>query len=244
MNSTEWFVDWFDTEYYHQLYQTRDDKEAKQFISALVDFLQLAPNTPVLDLACGKGRHSRTLANYGLRVTGVDLSENSIRAAKEFEQENLQFAVHDMRESLNQSFAVVFNLFTSFGYFDSQDDNSKVIRAVHSMLNDEGIFVIDFMNAQRVVKNLIPSEERKVNGIDYQIEREFSGTHIFKHIKVIDCEKTFTFSERVQYLIENDFRTLLSSNSFEVVQVFGNFDLEPFNQENSDRLILIAKKIT
>lgn len=242
MNSTEWFVDWFDTEYYHQLYKTRDDKEAQLFIAKLLDFLKLAPSSAVLDLACGKGRHSRTLASYGFDVTGVDLSANSIQSAQEFEQANLRFAVQDMREPLNQKFDAVFNLFTSFGYFDSQEDNSKVIQAVHSMLNPDGIFVIDFMNAFRVAKNLVHNEVKTIDDVEYRIQREFTGEHIIKDIQVVDGKKRFKFSERVQYLIENDFRTLLSSNGFEVLEIFGNFSLESFHQENSDRLIVIAKK--
>lgn len=242
MNSTEWFVDWFDTEYYHQLYKIRDDKEAQLFIAKLLDFLKLAPSSTVLDLACGKGRHSRTLASYGFDVTGVDLSANSIQSAQEFEQANLRFAVQDMREPLNQKFDVVFNLFTSFGYFDSQEDNSKVIQAVHSMLNPDGIFVIDFMNAFRIAKNLVPNEVKTIDDVEYRIQREFTGEHIIKDIEVVDGQKRFKFSERVQYLIENDFRTLLSSNGFEVLEIFGNFNLESFHQDNSDRLIIIAKK--
>ena len=242
MNSNEWFVDWFDTEYYHQLYKTRDEDEAQHFIETLLDFLQLAPSSTVLDLACGKGRHARTLANHELNVFGVDLSENSIQFAKKFEKENLHFAVQDMREPLHQKFDAVFNLFTSFGYFDSTEDNEKVVDAVYSMLNPNGLFIIDFMNAHKVAKSLVPTEFKTIEDVGYSIKREFTGVHIQKQIEIKDKEKSFVFTERVQYLIEKDFRTLLESNGFEVQQVFGNFNLDPFNQESSDRLILIAKK--
>lgn len=242
MNSKDWFVDWFDTEYYHQLYKTRDEDEAKHFIKTLLVYLQLEPSSRVLDLACGKGRHSRTLASHDLNVLGVDLSANSIRYAKQFEQANLRFAVQDMRNPLDLKFDAIFNLFTSFGYFDSMDDNEKVIKAVQSMLKPNGFFVIDFMNAKKVVANLIASERKEIDGVKYLIKREFSGTHIYKRIEIQDEEKSFVFTERVQYLIEKDFRTLLEANDFKVVDVFGNFNLDPFNEECSDRLILIAKK--
>jgi 2-polyprenyl-3-methyl-5-hydroxy-6-metoxy-1,4-benzoquinol methylase len=135
MKSKEWFEAWFDTSYYHSLYKNRDEIEAKKFIENLVHFLKLKNGQPVLDLACGKGRHSITLNELGLNVLGVDLSKNSIESAKNSENETLKFDIHDMRENLSSnSFDVVFNLFTSFGYFDNLTDNSKVIKYISKML--------------------------------------------------------------------------------------------------------------
>ena len=85
MQKKEWFAEWFDTSYYHILYQNRNDEEAKRFIQALLGVLKLTPNSSLLDLACGKGRHAVTLNSSGHRVLGVDLSAQSIAAAKGFE---------------------------------------------------------------------------------------------------------------------------------------------------------------
>src|SRR5690554_744393 len=82
-----WFETWFDTSYYHILYQNRDFVEAERFITNLLAFLKLPAGSNCLDLACGKGRHSVFLNKHGLKVTGVDLSENSINEAKTFENE-------------------------------------------------------------------------------------------------------------------------------------------------------------
>ena len=68
MSSKEWFAEWFDTTYYHTLYKNRNDEEAEQFISKLLSFLNLKENASVLDLACGKGRHSVTLNKHDLTV--------------------------------------------------------------------------------------------------------------------------------------------------------------------------------
>ncbi len=78
----EWFASWFDSPFYHILYKNRDDEEAQQFISNLIQHIHLKKNAKVMDLACGKGRHARMLHQEGLRVLGVDLSPNSISAAK------------------------------------------------------------------------------------------------------------------------------------------------------------------
>jgi 2-polyprenyl-3-methyl-5-hydroxy-6-metoxy-1,4-benzoquinol methylase len=89
--SPEWFENWFDSEYYHLLYDNRNHEEADLFVSNLLAFLKLPKGAKVMDLACGKGRHSYFLNASGLDVLGVDLSSNSISEAKEMENESLHF---------------------------------------------------------------------------------------------------------------------------------------------------------
>lgn len=244
MEDKDWFVSWFDTEYYHILYRSRNDDEAEKFIDNLLRYLELPTKTRVLDLACGKGRHSKTMAQKGMEVVGADLSENSINAARSYQNENLRFVVQDMRLPLPEKFDAVFNLFTSFGYFDDLGDNRKVIKAVNKMLQTNGYFVIDFMNAYRVTKHLVASEIKEIDGIRFEIERSFDGHHIFKNIRFSDKGKNYHFTERVQYLSEDDFRNLLLQNGFSIQDIFGDFELNPFDPETSDRLIIIAKKTT
>ena len=130
MQKKEWFAEWFDTPYYHILYKSRDNHEARVFIKSLVGLLQLPEASSVLDLACGKGRHSITLNEFGYKVLGVDLSAQSIAHANQFSNSSLSFAVQDMREPIqSKRFDAVFNLFTSFGYFSSKHENEKVCQA-------------------------------------------------------------------------------------------------------------------
>ncbi|MEY4602907.1 MAG: hypothetical protein RIT43_199 [Bacteroidota bacterium] len=242
----EWFAEWFDTPYYHILYKDRDEAEAEKFISNLVNFLSIPAGSKVLDLACGKGRHSLTLARFGYQVTGVDLSENSILTAKKTAGTDcdVRFEVRDMRESFTENtFNAVFNLFTSFGYFDSLQDNQKVIDSAKKMLRKNGLLIIDFMNAKRVVSELVPQEVKSVDGIDFSIRRMYDGTHITKEIKFNADNTDFTYSERVQALNLSDFSELLNNSGFEILHTFGNFDLDPYVSETSDRLIVVAKNI-
>jgi len=151
-----WFESWFDTKYYHILYKNRDFSEAEKFITNLNNDLKIAKNCKILDLACGKGRHSVFFNKLGLNVTGVDLSKESIKHAKTFENDRLNFFVHDMRYPIsNQKFDFVFNLFTSIGYFDGEDDNLEMLNSIASYTNKAGILVIDFMNAKKVISNLV-----------------------------------------------------------------------------------------
>ena len=90
MADKAWYKDWFNSPFYHKLYFERDEKEAEIFIKKLIDHLQPAPGSRILDVACGKGRHSKTLASLGFEVTGIDISPDSIRQARQSERDNLQ----------------------------------------------------------------------------------------------------------------------------------------------------------
>lgn len=238
-----WFAEWFDTMYYHKLYKHRDEKEAELFMRNITDYLDLNKEKHILDLACGKGRHALFLNTLGYRVTGLDLSENSIRIASKSANNRLHFDVHDMREVYNENtFDAVFNLFTSFGYFDSQSDNLKVLTSIHEMLEDDGVLVIDFMNAEKVINKLVADEVKTVEGIEFYIKRTYDGAHIFKNIQFDDKDEHFDFTERVQALTKSNFEQLLEAAQFELLHVFGNYKLASFDEQNSDRLILIARK--
>lgn len=238
----EWFKEWFDTTYYHILYKDRDHKEAELFITNLLDHLSLEKGAHCLDLACGKGRHSIFLSSKELNVTGVDLSANSIATAKKHENDHLRFDVHDMREVYRENaFDAIFNLFTSFGYFDSDTDNEHVLRAMKKMLRSDGIVVIDFMNALTVINNLVISEIKEVEGIQFSIQRKYDGQHIYKNISFEDKGHSYDFTERVQAIKKEKFVKLFDKVGFQVEHIYGDFDLSPFNADISPRLIFICR---
>lgn len=242
MKKNEWFADWFDTTYYHILYKNRDEAEAKRFINNLTKKLNLPQHAKVLDLACGKGRHSITLHELGFDVLGLDLSSSSIAEAQKSAAPGLRFDTHDMREVYPEKFDAIFNLFTSFGYFDTIDSNIKVIQSIHSMLKNQGILVIDFMNAKKTINELVSEEVKEVDGITFHLTRKYDGEHIFKNIQFEDKGKSYSFTERVQVFCLSDFESLLTHNNFEILLTFGNFDLDPFDEQKSDRLIIVAQK--
>jgi SAM-dependent methyltransferase len=111
----------------------------------LVKQLGLEPQAQILDVACGKGRHAIYLNKLGFNVTGIDLSDNSIAHSKQFENPSLHFYVHDMRRLFRtNSFDLLLNLFTSFGYFERQHHNAMAINAWAAALKSGGKLVIDF----------------------------------------------------------------------------------------------------
>ena len=119
-------MNWFDSDYYHILYSNRDLKEAEHFIKILVNHLKIKKGSKILDLACGKGRHSIYLNKKGFDVTGYDNSEKSIEKAKKFKNNLLRFKRKEMTEEYEGSFDFIFNLFTSFGYI-SENHNINTL---------------------------------------------------------------------------------------------------------------------
>ena len=155
----EWFGEWFDSKYYHILYKNRDFDEAREFIDILVDYLGPGMNDHILDLACGKGRYSIYLNQKGYKVTGIDLSRESIEEAKMSENDRLDFHIHDMRlKYCSACFDYVLNMFTSFGYFETKAENEQVLIAAAEGLKKGGKMLIDFLNPYTVVNKLIPEE--------------------------------------------------------------------------------------
>ena len=236
-----WFASWFNTPYYHKLYKDRDDKEAGIFMTNITNYLNFPENAHILDLACGRGRHSLYLSKLGYHVTGVDLSEDSIAFAKQFENEQLQFKVHDMTVPFGKTFDGVFNLFTSFGYFDDETDNLKTLKAIKDNLNDNGFAVLDFMNVDMVIPNLIPSETKVIDGITFHIKRYFDDGYIFKDINFFHNDNDYNFTERVKAFTLNDFEDMFEQLDIYLLDVFGDYQLNKFYKNRSERLIMIFK---
>lgn len=239
--TNNWFASWFDTPYYHILYKDRDHEEAQQFMDNLTNYLNLPEDAKILDLACGKGRHSIYLNELGYDVTGADLSENSIAEASAHANEKLHFTVHDMREPFNEKFDAIFNLFTSFGYFDNDEDNLKALKAIHDSLSEYGFAVIDFMNVDYVIKNLIPEEIKTVDGITFSIKRYVKDNYIYKEIDFEDKGQQFHFTEKVKALTLQDFEQLMEDAGIYLLDIFGDYKLHKFYKNESERLIMIFK---
>lgn len=238
-----WFKDWFNSPYYHILYKKRDDKEAQSFMDALCKHLQLNSAHRVWDLACGKGRHSIYLNSKGCNVIGTDLSDNSIAEALKSANETLEFYKHDMRTPFRINyFTHVFNLFTSIGYFENERDNLKVFKNVFQSLKPGGLFVIDFFNVIDVKECMIPDNKISIEGIDFHVCKKIEGNKIIKRIEFSDKGKDYYFEEKVSLLNKKSFTEMASAAGFTLSETFGDYQLNSFDEKNSDRLILIFRK--
>lgn len=242
---------WFDSPYYHLLYRHRDCEEAHFFIDHLLHYLKPAVGASMLDICCGRGRHALYLHSKGYDVTGIDISPECISFAKHQAEskhvsslnnnKKLRFLVHDMREVFKKKcFDFVFNFFTSFGYFEDERDNLRVVMAVAHSLKSGGVFVLDFLNAKKTINCLVTEESIRRGEMIFKIHRRFENNIIIKKIEFSDKGKNYCYEEKVRALQLGDFKNYFRSCGFELRDVFGDYRLKPFNENTSERLIMTA----
>ena len=247
MADKSWYIDWFNSPFYHKLYFERDEKEAETFIHQLIKHLQPAEGCHMVDIACGKGRHSKILAALGFDVTGIDLSPASIAWAKQSENERLHFYIHDMRLPFYSNyFDYAFNFFTSFGYFKSRREHDAAIRTISKSLNTGGFFVIDYLNVHYAEEHLVHNEVKEISGTVYEIHRWDDETHFYKKITITDPAllKPAEHTEKVAKFSLGDFTDMLSYQGLQVQEVFGDYQLHDYDLRKTPRLIIIARKKT
>jgi SAM-dependent methyltransferase len=239
----QWFEDWFNSPYYEILYKHRDEQEAEAFIDRLLGHLQPKAKATILDLASGKGRFSRHLAKKGFEVTGLDLSENSVRYARQFERDNLSFFQHDMRQPFRTNYYdFIFNFFTSFGYFDHESEHVKTLDGVAKGLRRDGTFVLDFFNSHFVRTQLLGEEKKQLEGITFHIHKWVADDFVYKSIRFSHEGQDFVFQEKVRLFTLADFQRLFQAGHLQIVEIFGDYQLAPFSKNESPRLILVGKR--
>ena len=245
MENHPWFKDWFNSPYYHQLYFNRDEKEAANFIDKLIHHLQPADNALMLDVACGKGRHSIHLAEKGFDVTGIDLSEDSIEEALRSQTDRLHFYRHDMRLPFwINYFDYAFNFFTSFGYFKTPREHDNAIRTIAQSLKKDGCFVLDYLNVHYAEDHLVHQFDKEIDGVNYFITKWFDETHFYKKIVVEDetLQEPLQYTEKVAKFSLGDFTEMVAYQGLQIEEVFGDYNFGGYDVRKSPRLIMIAKK--
>lgn len=241
----QWFKDWFNSPYYHLLYSNRDEKEAASFIDKLVDYLHPSPDATMLDVACGRGRHAKYLADKGFNVTGIDLSEESIAIARKLENDHLSFFQHDMRLPFRINyFDVVFNFFTSFGYFETRHENENALRTLANSLKPGGRLVLDYLNSVYVAAHLVVDEVKEKDNVVFDIRREMNKGKFLKEIHILDKKQLLrhTYTESVSAFTRGDFEEMFAMQGLQITDVFGDYHFNAFDEQHSPRLVIIAQK--
>ncbi len=240
----EWFATWFNTPYYHLLYRHRDLNEAGSFIDQWLEKHPLPHNSHILDLACGRGRHAVQLADNGYSVTGLDLSaENIAFANKHFAREGLSFIQGDMRDDLgSEKYEAVVNLFTSFGYFNTQNENQQVFDNIHKALTPNGCFLFDYLNPKTLSHINTNPETKVIDNVQFDIQRRIEGEYVIKTIRVEDQDNIHTFHEKVKLIYPETFREMLKSSGFTIEREWGDYQLSTLNISSSKRYITLARK--
>lgn len=237
----EWFEDWFG-ETYLQLYQHRGDDDAADAVALIAEEVLLTGRL-VLDLACGSGRHSALVRNRDARTVGIDLSGTLLRRARTQYEPPLTVVRGDMRNLpfKYSCFDVVLNLFTSFGYFKTDDQHRQVLEGVARIIKRGGCFVLDFLNADMVKDRLVPEEEQQLDGRRITINKRISddGKFVYKQMNFVDEGRQF--EERVRLFSPEELESMLSKAGFTIRKRFGGYRGEPLNPDSS-RVFLITER--
>jgi 2-polyprenyl-3-methyl-5-hydroxy-6-metoxy-1,4-benzoquinol methylase len=254
--SDNWYKKWFSTKDYLELYKHRNSVDASQIAGLITKTLPLQKGAKVLDLACGNGRHSLFFAKKGFDVLGIDLSEYLINEAKKKlnsdykkYRNNLHFEIKDMRNiSHTKEFDLVVNLFSSFGYFEKDSENYKVIKGISNSLKNKGYFFFDFLNAGYLKKHLKPFDECNRNHNVVLQVREIKGNAVYKSIIIIKNNpkgKTpivSKFHEMIKLYGLAEFREVFRKYGLNIIKTFGDYSGSKFNVNSSQRLIILAQK--
>jgi ubiquinone/menaquinone biosynthesis C-methylase UbiE len=240
-----WYEQSFGADYL-TVYKHRDCTHAKREVRQMIDWLGLPPGAKVLDLCCGMGRHSFTLSEYGYDVTGVDLSEALLAEARKRDD---FFKVKWLRGDMRHvplpcvRFDAVVNLFTSFGYFEDDRENRKVLLEIERLLLPGGKWILDFLNPDAVVGSLVPQSVRREGSVTIREARYVEDGMVRKQIAVLEPDrKPRTYIEQVKLYRLPDFERMLRGTSLVVNQLFGDYSGAPYNAATSPRLILVGKR--
>ena len=239
---SEWFEHWFG-DVYLELYPHRDDAEAAQLVALLSARGIIGKGGNVLDLACGAGRHSAALSKAGENVTGLDLSMPLLQSAR---RRGVDAALvrGDMRRLplRDEAINTVVNLFTSFGYFASDDEHQAALDEIRRVLRRGGRFVIDFLNAPNVRANLVPRDEKVIGGRRVVQERrlENNGKTVTKGIHLVDEGRSFL--ERVRLFERADLELMLGASGLRVDEVYGDYAGGAWSEQSPRVLILATRR--
>lgn len=233
-----WYQEWFGEEYL-ELYAHRDEEEARQQVS----FFQRtcgALHGPVLDLACGMGRHVQELQALGYHTVGCDLSYTLLRTGIR-EYGAMAVARADMRQLpfCDSVFAGLVNFFTSFGYFAEEDENQQVVREMARVLKPGAQFLFDYLNVDRELEKLVQRETRETPMGSVRIERWFDKSDRSFNKRMTIGEKRYL--ERVRGYDLSEISAMFAACNLSIRSAFGDFDGSPFTR-TSPRLILVGSR--
>jgi len=236
----DWYEEWFGVDYL-RIYQHRDETDAERVVELIESNLSGRRIETVLDLGCGAGRHTRILEERWETI-GLDLSMALLRVARR-ETKDSPYVRADMRELPfgADSFDLVVNLFTSFGYFDDDREHVRVLACVGAAMRPGGTLVIDFLNAAQVRNSLVPYDERVENGITIEQRRQISPDNRFVEKQITLRERGKEYIERVRLLSPKDLERMLITAGFQVVKLFGDYEGGNWS-ETSPRTIMFAKR--
>lgn len=241
-----WFKDWFNSSDYLKVYNHRDSLDAQKLSDLILSSIHLPNNAKILDAACGSGRHAIYLSSKGFNVIGFDLSRTLLKKAKEEASINnikLNLILADIREiCFKGKFDLILNLFTSFGYFETDEENFSFIKRAFHFLNNDGFYVLDYFNKSYLERNLVYESEKYFDDMIVLEKRRIENQRVIKEIVILKENDTNRFIESVKLYDSKTIINKFLSGGYKLFKTFGDYDGNIYNEDSSPRLILIFQK--
>jgi SAM-dependent methyltransferase len=236
--------DWFSSSFYHQFYNGQS-ADTQNFILQLINRLDVKPGNRLLHLACGTGEYSEALVSRGYDVSGIDISPLNIAEAKKKENSLLQFFIHDIRLPFwGNYFDYALSLFSGFGHYNTRREHDAAVRTIANSLKPGGTLVIDYPNVHYVEDHEIKSEEKTFGSTSYDIHNWNDSLNFYKKIKITDpsLPAGLEFIETTAKFSLGDFTDMLSFQGLQVQEVYGGYQLQPYDIRKTPRLLILASK--
>ncbi len=220
---------------------------APEEIENVIQLTEIQPGSSVLDLCCGPGRHSMELAKKGFKVTAVDLTKAYIEEARlkaKSEGVSIEFINEDMRSFKRPGcYHAIMIMYTSFGYFENQEENIKVLTNCFHSLIEGGSLIIDLMGKEIVARIFQEREWYEDDGAFYLEERSVLNdwSKIQNRWILIKGNEKHEFNFTHWLYSASELRELLYGSGFSSVKVYGNLAGRKYNNQ-AERLIVVAKK--
>lgn len=251
LNKKNWYKEFF-SKYYLQFFGRKKTLlKTKKEVKFICHILNLRKGAKILDLACGVGRHAIELAKKGFEVTGLDFNKKFLNLAQKSAKKNkvsLRLIQSDMRFiPYKNEFDAVINMFSSFGYFEKEKDNLKVLRAVSKTLKPGGIFLLDLPNKKWVLTKVNKKTERKINNFYILEERSFDNKKkvYFNNITIITPDKEIERTYTLMRLYDlSEIKRKLNKFGFKILKIYGDYKGGKFNQTVSTRMITVAQLLS
>lgn len=239
----DWFKKWFSSDEYLSLYSHRNIEDAENLLSLILSNVNIPEKAKVLDAACGAGRHSIILSKLGYDVTAFDLSKNLLNIGKEnskYALTDVDFLCADIRGIyFRRSFDLVLNMFTSFGYFESDVENFHFFNNAKKFLKKGGFLVLDYINSAYLHNNLVSESITKLDGKVIREKRKILDDFVVKEIEIIYEGCTKVFNESVKLYSFDKLIQMFEDIGFRTYKIFGDYNGGTFSESESERLIII-----
>ena len=247
MESTkEWFKDWFSSENYLRVYNHRGPHDAEKLSELIIQTIIPKPNSPILDSACGAGRHGIYLASKGYKVCGFDLSKSLLMKAREeclAKKVKLDLILTDIREvCFKTKFYAILNLFTSFGYFETDEENFRFVRHSVNFIEEGGYYILDYFNKYYLEKNIVAESERVIDELTIKESRKIDNNRVRKKIEILSDKDRQLFYESVRLYDRQYIVNRFADCGYKLINIFGDYNGNSYDDHNSPRLIAVFQR--